>query len=54
MPTRSHKLLDRAGDPNQVSTLHGPIHKARFKKELTIEEQVFDMLTKYGGLAACG
>lgn len=48
---RLHELLDRAGDPNQVITMHGPIHGWAIEKELSVEEQVFDILRKYGVLA---
>jgi acetyl esterase/lipase len=43
--------LDRAGDPNQLITLHGPIHGWAVEKELTAEEQVFQALDKYGVLS---
>jgi acetyl esterase/lipase len=45
---RLKEALDHAGDPNQLITLHGPIHGWAVEKELNVEEQVFDMLTKYG------
>ena len=43
--------LNRAGDPNQLITLHGPIHGWAVEKELSVEEQVFSALEKYGVLA---
>jgi len=48
---RLKEALDHAGDPNQLITLHGPIHGWAVEKELKVEEQVFDTLTKYGVLA---
>jgi acetyl esterase/lipase len=47
---RLKEALDHAGDPNQLITLHGPIHGWAVEKELNVEEQVFDLLTKYGVL----
>ncbi len=43
-----HELLDKAGDTNQLITLHGPIHGWAVEKELHVEEQVFNWLEKYG------
>jgi len=48
---RLKESLDRAGDPNQLITLHGPIHGWAVEKELTVEEQVFQALDKYGVLS---
>jgi dipeptidyl aminopeptidase/acylaminoacyl peptidase len=45
-----HELLDRAKVPNQIVLLHGPIHGWAVEKELSVEEQVFDLLKKYGVL----
>jgi len=47
---RLKEALDHAGDPNQLITLPGPIHGWAVEKELNVEEQVFDMLSKYGVL----
>ena len=47
---RLNKALDQAGDPNQLITLAGPIHGWAVEKEISVEEQVFGALEKYGVL----
>ena len=48
---RLHQALDRAGVPNQLITLPGPIHGWAVEKVLSVEEQVFSALEKYGILS---
>jgi acetyl esterase/lipase len=48
---RFHQLLDKAGAPNVLITLPGPIHGWAVEKELKVEEQVFEALEKYGILS---
>jgi acetyl esterase/lipase len=48
---RLHEALDRAGDANLLITLPGPIHGWAVEKVLTVEEQVFVALEKYGILS---
>lgn len=44
---RLEEALNGAGVPNQLITLHGPVHGWAVEKELSVEEQVFDALKKY-------
>lgn len=46
-----HEALDRAGVPNQLITLPGPIHGWAVEKVLSVEQQVFSALEKYGILS---
>jgi acetyl esterase/lipase len=48
---RLHQALDHAGVPNQLITLAGPIHGWAVEKVLSVEEQVFSALEKYGILS---
>lgn len=48
---RLQEALNHAGDPNKLITLHGPIHGWAVEKELSVEEQVFEALEKYGVLS---
>jgi acetyl esterase/lipase len=48
---RLKEALNRAGAPNQLITLHGPIHGWAVEKDLGAEEQVFQALEKYGVLS---
>lgn len=43
-----HEALDRAGDPNELITLPGPVHGWAVEKVLSVEERVFIALEKYG------
>ena len=47
---RLEDALNRAGVPNKLITLHGPIHGWAVEKELSVEEQVFEALKQYGVL----
>jgi acetyl esterase/lipase len=46
-----YQALDRAGVPNRLITLPGPIHGWAVEKVLSVEEQVFSALEKYGILS---
>ena len=46
-----HQALDRAGVPNQLITLPGPIHGWAVEKVQSVEDQVFSALEKYGILS---
>lgn len=45
---RLHQALDRAGDPNRLITLPGPIHGWAMERDLSVQEQVFKALADYG------
>jgi len=46
-----HEALDRAGDPNELITLPGPVHGWAVEKVSSVEEKVFIALEKYGILS---
>ncbi len=50
--TRLHDALSRAGVPNQLIMLKGSIHGWALEQQLSVQEQVFDALHRFGVLAS--
>jgi acetyl esterase/lipase len=49
---RLHAALTRAGVPNQLIMLNGPIHGWALEQQLSVQEQVFDALRQFGVLSS--
>jgi acetyl esterase/lipase len=45
---RLHEALDRAGDPNTLITVPGPVHGWAMERDLDVQEKVFLALKRYG------
>lgn len=46
--TRLHEALDRMGDINQLITVPGPTHGWALERDLSVQNQVFEALERYG------